>query len=72
MKEPPANNLKKCRTAMGYTQAEAAAFIHVDAKTMYRYEKGLQYPNVYTALRLAEYYHQSVGELFPLSQVGQE
>ena len=63
MKMP--NNLLKCRKEAGLTRVRAAADLYIDPKTLYRYEYGVQYPNVYTALRLAEYYHRTVRELFP-------
>ncbi len=39
--------------------------LKVDPKTLYRYENGKQCPNVYVAMRLSEYYHRTVPELFP-------
>lgn len=66
MKDCPANNLKKYRIAAGRTQDEVAAAAQVDPKSLYRYENGRQCPNVYTALRLAEYLGITVNELFPL------
>ena len=62
MKMP--NNLLKCRKEAGLTRVRAAADLYIDPKTLYRYEYGVQYPNVSTAL-LAEYYHRTVRELFP-------
>ena len=62
----PSNNLKKCRVCAGLTREKAAAAAQIDTKTLYRYENNMQCPNVYTALRLAAYYHQTVSELFPL------
>jgi DNA-binding XRE family transcriptional regulator len=62
----PSNNLKKCRVRAGLTREKAAAAAQIDTKTLYRYENNMQYPNVYTALRLAAYYHRTVSELFPL------
>nr|WP_308520634.1 helix-turn-helix transcriptional regulator [uncultured Stomatobaculum sp.] len=47
------------------SRARVAAELSVDVKTLYRYEYGVQRPNVYTALRLAAYYQRSVQELFP-------
>jgi DNA-binding XRE family transcriptional regulator len=59
------NNLLKCRKEAGLSRGQAAAELHINLKTLYRYEYGIQYPNVYTALCLAEYYHRTVRELFP-------
>ncbi|MCH4035533.1 MAG: helix-turn-helix transcriptional regulator [Lachnospiraceae bacterium] len=61
----PANNLMKCRKEAGISRSRAASELQVSAKTLYRYEHGTQCPNVYMAIRLAEYYHQTVQELFP-------
>lgn len=47
------------------SRTRVAAELSVDVKTLYRYEYGVQCPNVYTALRLAAYYQRSVQELFP-------
>ena len=44
---------------------KAAEDLKVDPKTLYRYENGTQCPNVYVAIRLSEYYHRTVKELFP-------
>ena len=59
------NNLMKVRKEAGISRARVAAELSVDVKTLYRYEYGVQCPNVYTALRLAAYYQRSVQELFP-------
>lgn len=67
----PSNNLKKCRVRAGLTREKAAAAAQIDTKTLYRYENSMQCPNVYTALRLAAYYHQTVSELFPLESAEQ-
>ena len=67
----PSNNLKKCRVRAGLTREKAAAAAQIDTKTLYRYENSMQCPNVYTALRLAVYYHQTVSELFPLESAEQ-
>lgn len=67
----PSNNLKKCRVRAGLTREKAAAAAQIDTKTLYRYENNMQYPNVYTALRLAAYYHRTVSELFPLESAEQ-
>lgn|GEM_PF-566022 len=67
----PSNNLKKCRVRAGLTREKAAAAAQIDSKTLYRYENSMQCPNVYTALRLAAYYHQTVSELFPLESAEQ-
>lgn len=60
------NNLMKYRKEAGISRSRAATELCVDIKTLYRYEYGVRYPNVYTAIRLAEYYQASVLELFPL------
>ena len=67
----PSNNLKKCRVRAGFTREKAAAAAQIDSKTLYRYENNMQCPNVYTALRLAAYYHRTVSELFPLESAEQ-
>ena len=59
------NNLMKARKEAGISRAQVAAEPSVDVKTLYRYEYGVQCPNVYIALRLAAYYQRSVQELFP-------
>lgn len=50
------NNLMKARKEAGISRARMAAELSVDVKTLYRYEYGVQCPNVYIALRLAAYY----------------
>ena len=67
----PSNNLKKYRVRAGLTREKAAAAAQIDSKTLYRYENSMQCPNVYTALRLAAYYHRTVSELFPLESAEQ-
>lgn len=59
------NNLMKYRKEAGISRSRAATELCVDIKTLYRYEYGVRCPNVYTAIRLAEYYHKTVQELFP-------
>ncbi|MCI6638279.1 MAG: helix-turn-helix transcriptional regulator [Bilifractor sp.] len=66
----PSNNLKKYRVRAGLTREKAAA-AQIDSKTLYRYENNMQCPNVYTALRHAAYYHQTVSDLFPLESAEQ-
>jgi len=62
------NNLMKYRKEAGISRSRAATELCVDIKTLYRYEYGVRCPNVYTAIRLAEYYHRTVQELFPLNK----
>ena len=64
MRETP-NNLLAARKAAGLSRSKAAEDLRVDPKTLYRYENGTQCPNVYVAIRLSEYYHRTVKELFP-------
>ena len=59
------NNLLETRKCAGLSRSKAAEDLGLDPKTLYRYENGKQYPNVYTAIRLADYYHRTVKELFP-------
>lgn len=47
------NNLMKARKEAGISRARVAAEPSVDVKTRYRYEYGVQCPNVYIALRPA-------------------
>lgn len=60
------NNLKKYREAAGLSRDTVAQLLGVTSKTLYRYECGLQSPNVYTAIRLAGCYHCDIGSLFPV------
>lgn len=53
------------RKSTGLSRNKAAEDLKVDPKTLYRYENGKQCPNVYVAIRLSEYYHRPVEELFP-------
>jgi DNA-binding XRE family transcriptional regulator len=64
LRETP-NNLLAARKAAGLSRSKAAEDLRVDPKTLYRYENGTQCPNVYVAIRLSEYYHRTVKELFP-------
>lgn len=64
MEERP-NNLLEARKSAGLSRSKAAEDLKVDPKTLYRYENGTQFPNVYVAIRLSEYYHRTVKELFP-------
>ena len=64
MEERP-NNLLEARKSAGLSRSKAADDLKVDPKTLYRYENGTQCPNVYVAIRLSEYYHRTVEELFP-------
>jgi DNA-binding XRE family transcriptional regulator len=59
------NNLLEIRKGAGLSRRKAAKDLDIDTKTLYRYENGTQCPNVYTAIRLAEYYHRTIKELFP-------
>lgn len=58
MEERP-NNLLEARKSVGLSRSKVAE------ETLYRYENGTQCPNVYVAIRLSEYYHRTVEELFP-------
>ncbi|MGN1382510.1 MAG: helix-turn-helix transcriptional regulator [Eubacterium sp.] len=64
MEEKP-NNLLEARKSAGLSRSKAAEELKVDPKTLYRYENGTQCPNVYMAIRLSEYYHRTIKELFP-------
>ena len=64
MEERP-NNLLEARKSAGLSRSKAADDLKVDPKTLYRYESGTQCPNVYVVIRLSEYYHWTVKELFP-------
>lgn len=64
MKEKP-NNLLEARKSAGLSRSKAAEELKVDPKTLYRYENGTQCPNVYMAIRLSDYYHRTIKELFP-------
>lgn len=64
MEDKP-NNLLEARKSAGLSRSKAAKELKVDPKTLYRYENGTQCPNVYMAIRLSEYYHRTVKELFP-------
>ena len=59
------NNLLETRKSAGVSRSKAAKELNVDPKTLYRYENGTQCPNVYMAIRLSEYYHRTIRELFP-------
>lgn len=59
------NNLLEVRKSAGLSRSKAAKELKVDPKTLYRYENGTQCPNVYMAIRLSEYYHRTIKELFP-------
>lgn len=64
LKKP--NNLLEARKSTGLSRTKAAEDLQLDPKTLYRYENGTQCPNVYTAMRLSDYYQRSLKELFPL------
>lgn len=64
MEDKP-NNLLETRKSAGLSRNKAAKELKVDPKTLYRYENGTQCPNVYMAIRLSEYYHRTIKELFP-------
>ncbi|MDO5592792.1 MAG: helix-turn-helix transcriptional regulator [Bacillota bacterium] len=64
MEDKP-NNLLEARKSAGLSRSKAAKELNVDPKTLYRYENGTQCPNVYMAIRLSDYYHRTVKELFP-------
>lgn len=64
MEDKP-NNLLEVRKSAGLSRSKAAKELKVDPKTLYRYENGTQCPNVYMAIRLSEYYHRTIKELFP-------
>ena len=64
MEDKP-NNLLEARKSAGLSRSKAAKELKVDPKTLYRYENGTQCPNVYMAIRLSEYYHRTIKELFP-------
>lgn len=64
MEDTP-NSLLEARKSAGLSRSKAAEDLKVDPKTLYRYENGTQCPNVYMAIRLSEYYHRTIKELFP-------
>jgi DNA-binding XRE family transcriptional regulator len=64
MEDTP-NNLLEARKSAGLSRSKAAKELKVDPKTLYRYENGTQCPNVYMAIRLSDYYHRTIKELFP-------
>lgn len=58
------NTLRQARITNGKSVEEVADAIHVNPKTIYRYETGKQSPNVFIAIRLADYYNMTVRDLF--------
>ena len=64
MEDKP-NNLLEVRKSAGLSRSKVAKELKVDPKTLYRYENGTQCPNVYMAIRLSDYYHRTIKELFP-------
>jgi len=68
MDDEKPNTLLETRKRAGLSRNRAAKDLGIDPKTLYRYENGTQCPNVYTAIRLSDYYHRSIRELFPSEQ----
>lgn len=58
------NILRQARIEKGRSAKEVAEAVHVTYKSIYRYEEGTRAPNVYTALRLSDYYNMPVTKLF--------
>lgn len=58
------NTLREARRKTGKSVAEVADAIHVNPRTIYRYETGEQAPNVFMAIRLADYYNSNIKDLF--------
>ena len=65
MHDEKPNNLLETRKCAGLSRSKAAEDLGIDPKTLYRYEHGTQCPNVYIAIRLSDYYHRTIKELFP-------
>lgn len=58
------NTLREARIEAGKSIEEVAHAVQVSSKSIYRYETGRQAPNVYMAIRLADYYNKTVKDLF--------
>ncbi len=58
-----ADNLIRCRKAVGMTQAEVAEKINYSDKSVSKWESGNGIPDVYTLMQLAELFHVTLNEL---------
>ncbi len=59
-----AKNLKRLRKHKGITQKELALIVGCPTNAIIRYEKGLSSPSVEQFLKIKEYYHLSIEELY--------
>ena len=57
------DNLKKSRTAKGYTQDDVAEFLNVKRQTYSAYERGVSVPDAHTLNKLSEYFGVSASDL---------
>lgn len=55
--------IKKLRVEKGYTQEDVATFLGVAPQTVYKYEKGINEPDVATISKLADFFDVSVDYL---------
>ena len=58
------NDIRERRTAMGLSQGELAAALHVSRQTINSIETGRYIPSLPLALGLARYFETTVEEMF--------
>lgn len=64
MKESLGNSVRSCREEQGITQEELARVVGVTRQTIIAIEKGNYAPSVLLALRIAEFFHKPLENLF--------
>lgn len=55
--------IKELRTSHDKTQEDVAKFLGVTPQTIYKYEKGINEPDLKTTTRIAEYFNVSIDYL---------
>jgi len=58
------SQLKKIRIKNGFTQQQIADMVGIDRTAYVRIENGIREPKVALAIKLAEYFHTTVEDLF--------
>lgn len=61
--------LKELRTKYGKTQEDIAKYLEVAPQTIYKYEKGINQPDLNTLSKLAEYFNVSTDYLLGRTNV---
>lgn len=56
-------NIKKLRTENSMKQDVLASILHLRRQTLSSYERGITLPNIFTLIKIADYFNISLDEL---------